>query len=64
MKSSIITEEGFATSNMYINAALEKRRPYLFRIALLYYSAYQASRMSFVELYDHLKKYLDRPLRR
>lgn len=50
---------------MFFNSAIDRRsKPYLFRSAMIYYSAYQASRMSFVELYNDLKKYVDRPLRR
>ena len=65
LKNCIITEEGFATTNMFFNSAIDRRsKPYLFRSAMIYYSAYQASRMSFVELYNDLKKYVDRPLRR
>jgi hypothetical protein len=36
----------------------------LFKAALNYYSAYMASKMSFVDLFNDLEKYIDNPKRR
>jgi len=36
----------------------------LFKAALNYYSAYMASKMSFVDLFNDLEKYIDNPRRR
>ena len=45
--------------------ALDKsKKPYLYKAALNYYSAYMASKMSFVELFEDLAKYIDNPRRR
>lgn len=41
-----------------------KHKPFLFKAALNYYSAYMASKMSFVELFNELEKYIDSPRRR
>jgi len=38
--------------------------PFLFKAALNYYSAAMASKMSFVELFNDLAKYVDSPKRR
>lgn len=38
--------------------------PFLYKSALNYYSAYMASKLSFVELFQDLEKYLDNPRRR
>jgi hypothetical protein len=39
-------------------------KPFLFRAALNYYSAYMASRLSFADLFKDLEKYIDCPKRR
>ena len=39
-------------------------KPFLFRSALNYYSAYKSSQLSFAELYKDLEKYIDSPKRR
>jgi hypothetical protein len=36
----------------------------LYKAALNYYSAYMASKMSFVDLFNDLEKYIDNPRRR
>ena len=36
----------------------------MFKAALNYYSAYMASKMSFVDLFNDLEKYIDNPRRR
>lgn len=38
--------------------------PYMFKGALNYYSAYMASKLSFVDLFNDLEKYIDHPRRR
>ena len=38
--------------------------PFLYKAALNYYSAYMASKLSFVELFNDLEKYVDNPKRR
>lgn len=40
------------------------KKPFLFKAALNYYIAVQASKMTFSELFDDLKKYIDNPHRR
>jgi len=65
LKPCIVTEEGLACINQLVETALDpKRRPFLFRSALNYYSAYKAAQMSFVELYEDLSKFIDNPRRR
>ena len=65
MKNCIVTEEGLAWINALYNTALEKKfKPFLYKYALYYYSSYLASKMSFVELYNALEKYVDNPKRR
>jgi hypothetical protein len=39
-------------------------KPFFYKGALNYYSAYMASKMSFVELFNDLEKYIDNPRRR
>ena len=59
LKKYLVTEEGLATINMlYEQAICAPFKPFLFQAALNYYSSYLASYMSFVELYDALKKYI------
>ena len=36
-----------------------RKHPYLYRSALNYYSAFMASKLSFVELFDDLERYID-----
>ena len=38
------------------------KQPFLYRIALYYYGAYMASKMSFVELFNDIGKYIDDPM--
>jgi len=42
----------------------EHKKPFMYKSALNYYSAYMASKMSFVELFNDLEKYIDNPRRR
>lgn len=53
------SEEGFASTNQMVRCALEGGQPYLYRSALNYYMAYKASKLSFVDLFDDIKKYID-----
>ncbi|XP_064410391.1 putative tyrosine carboxypeptidase MATCAP2 [Latimeria chalumnae] len=51
------TEEGLAS----IHSVLFRRDPFLWRAALLYYTVYQASRMSFNELFQSVGKFVQDP---
>ncbi|CAH2283070.1 Hypothetical predicted protein [Pelobates cultripes] len=51
------TEEGLAS----IHSVLFRKDPYLWRAALLYYTVYQASCMSFSELFQELRKFVKDP---
>lgn len=51
------TEEGLAS----IHSVLFRKDPYLWRAALLYYTVYQASRMSFSELFKDVAKFVNDP---
>ncbi|XP_053324041.1 putative tyrosine carboxypeptidase MATCAP2 [Spea bombifrons] len=51
------TEEGLAS----IHSVLFRKDPYLWRAALLYYTVYQASRMSFSELFRDVGKFVKDP---
>lgn len=42
----------------------EGKMPFLFKTALNYYSAFMASKLSFVDLFNDLEKYVDNPKRR
>ena len=65
IRSWIQTEEGFACVNQYSEYALiPKKKPFLYRAALNYYSAYHAGLKSFAELYKDLEHYIDDPNRR
>jgi hypothetical protein len=44
--------------------AAHKKPPFLYKSALNYYSCYMASKMSFVELFNDLERYIDNPRRR
>jgi hypothetical protein len=44
--------------------AKQGKMAYLFKSALNYYTAFKASTMSFVELFNDLDKYVDDPNRR
>ncbi|XP_053569024.1 putative tyrosine carboxypeptidase MATCAP2 [Bombina bombina] len=51
------TEEGFAS----IHSVLFRKDPLLWRAALLYYTVYQASRMSFSELFKDIGRFVKDP---
>ncbi|OMJ71053.1 hypothetical protein SteCoe_30832 [Stentor coeruleus] len=61
----IETEEGLASLHTMLDSAFSgRRKPYLWRAALHYYSSYYASMCSFVELYQRLDRYMDDPVKR
>lgn len=65
LKNCIQTEEGFASINQLFEMCKDDtKKPFLFKAALNYYSAYMASKMSFVDLFNDLEKYIDNPKRR
>ena len=65
MKPCIATEEGLASINqLYEHALKGDPKPYLYKGALNYYACCKAAEMSFVELFEELKKYVDDPFRR
>ncbi|XP_054847716.1 putative tyrosine carboxypeptidase MATCAP2 [Eublepharis macularius] len=51
------TEEGLAS----IHSVLLRKDPFLWRAALLYYTVYQASRMSFSELFQDIGRFVKDP---
>ncbi|KAI1886132.1 hypothetical protein AGOR_G00210860 [Albula goreensis] len=51
------TEEGLAS----IHSVLFRKDPTLWRAALLYYTVYQASRMSFAQLFQSLRRFVKDP---
>ncbi|XP_060103629.1 putative tyrosine carboxypeptidase MATCAP2 [Heteronotia binoei] len=51
------TEEGLAS----IHSVLFRKDPFLWRAALLYYTVYQASRMSFSELFQDIGRFVKDP---
>ncbi|XP_043920967.1 uncharacterized protein KIAA0895 homolog [Protopterus annectens] len=57
LKSANPTEEGLAS----IHSVLFRKDPLLWRAALLYYTVYQASRMSFSELFQDVGKFVKDP---
>jgi hypothetical protein len=59
LKNFMITEEGLAGINMLYEQAISAPfKPFLFQSALNYVTSFYASYMSFVELYNTLKKYI------
>ena len=60
MKTCIATEEGLACTNQLVETVkLNKCKPFLFRSALNYYAACMAAKLSFVDLFKELEKYID-----
>ncbi|XP_063780908.1 putative tyrosine carboxypeptidase MATCAP2 [Pseudophryne corroboree] len=51
------TEEGLAS----LHTVLTEENPFLWRAALLYYTVYQASQMSFSELFKDLGRFMENP---
>ena len=44
---------------MFLKALDENKKPYLYRSAINYYTAYMASKMGFVELFNDISRYID-----
>nr|XP_048302585.1 uncharacterized protein KIAA0895 homolog isoform X9 [Myodes glareolus] len=57
LKPNNPTEEGLAS----IHSVLFRKDPFLWRAALLYYTVYQASQMSFCELFKDIGKFVKDP---
>ncbi|XP_048195424.1 uncharacterized protein KIAA0895 homolog isoform X2 [Perognathus longimembris pacificus] len=57
LKPNNPTEEGLAS----IHSVLFRKDPFLWRAALLYYTVYQASQMSFCELFEDIGKFVKDP---
>ncbi|KAM8967447.1 putative tyrosine carboxypeptidase MATCAP2 [Pelodytes ibericus] len=57
LKPANPTEEGLAS----IHSVLFRKNPYLWRAALLYYTVYQASHMSFCELFQDVGRFVKDP---
>ncbi|XP_016077726.1 PREDICTED: uncharacterized protein KIAA0895 homolog [Miniopterus natalensis] len=57
LKPNNPTEEGLAS----IHSVLFRKDPFLWRAALLYYTVYQASQMSFCELFREIGKFVKDP---
>ncbi|XP_007647729.1 uncharacterized protein KIAA0895 homolog isoform X2 [Cricetulus griseus] len=57
LKPNNPTEEGLAS----IHSVLFRKDPFLWRAALLYYTVYQASQMSFCELFKDIGKFVQDP---
>ncbi|KAH9507777.1 hypothetical protein Btru_053696 [Bulinus truncatus] len=51
------TEEGLAS----LHSIMFRPKPFLWRIALLYYTTYKASKMSFKDTFSDLAKYVENP---
>jgi hypothetical protein len=65
MKTCIATEEGLACTNQMVQTVKDRQcKPFLYRSALNYYSAYMSKQMSFVDLFKDLEKYVDDPSHR
>lgn len=65
IKNCIVTEEGLACVNQMIEKAqMKNKSKFFYKAALNYYTAYQASTMSFVELYNDLIAYQEDPVKR
>jgi len=61
VRNCIRSEEGFACTNQQVRNALAGGFPVLYRSALNYYMAVQASKMSFLDLFNHIGQYIDCP---
>ncbi|CAI5782043.1 Uncharacterized protein PODLI_1B029038 [Podarcis lilfordi] len=57
LKPANPTEEGLAS----LHSVLFRKQPFLWRAALLYYTVYRASHMSFCELFHDLERYVQDP---
>lgn len=62
LKTCIATEEGLACTNQLVQTVKDGRcKPFLYRSALNYYAACMAAKLSFVDLFKDLEKYIDSP---
>ncbi|XP_029576288.1 uncharacterized protein KIAA0895-like [Salmo trutta] len=57
LKPANPTEEGLAS----LHSVLLRKQPYLWRAALLYYTVYHATRMSFSQLFSHIAQFVQDP---
>ncbi|XP_026175600.1 uncharacterized protein KIAA0895-like [Mastacembelus armatus] len=57
LKPANPTEEGLAS----LHSVLLRKHPYLWRAALLYYTVYHASSMSFSQLFHHITRFVQHP---
>ncbi|KAM4596390.1 microtubule-associated tyrosine carboxypeptidase 1 isoform 1-T3 [Fundulus diaphanus] len=57
LKPANPTEEGLAS----LHSVLLRKQPYLWRAALLYYTVYHASSMSFSQLFSHIARFVQDP---
>lgn len=61
MQKCLATEEGFACVNQMVETIKNDidYKPFLWKSALNYYTAYMAKNMSFVELFQDIEKYTE-----
>ncbi|KAM9861108.1 microtubule-associated tyrosine carboxypeptidase 1 [Aulostomus maculatus] len=57
LKPANPTEEGLAS----LHSVLLRKQPYLWRAALLYYTVYHATSMSFSQLFSHIARFVQNP---
>ncbi|XP_049573760.1 microtubule-associated tyrosine carboxypeptidase [Syngnathus scovelli] len=57
LKPANPTEEGLAS----LHSVLLRKQPYLWRAALLYYTVFHASSMSFSQLFSHVARFVQHP---
>ncbi|KAL3993411.1 sialic acid synthase [Sarotherodon galilaeus] len=57
LKPANPTEEGLAS----LHSVLLRKQPYLWRAALLYYTVYHATSMSFSQLFSHIARFVQDP---
>ncbi|XP_076590896.1 microtubule-associated tyrosine carboxypeptidase 1 [Chaetodon auriga] len=57
LKPANPTEEGLAS----LHSVLLRKQPYLWRAALLYYTVYNATSMSFSQLFSHIARFVQDP---
>ncbi|CAK6979268.1 microtubule-associated tyrosine carboxypeptidase [Scomber scombrus] len=57
LKPANPTEEGLAS----LHSVLLRKQPYLWRAALLYYTVYHATSMSFSQLFSHISRFVQDP---
>lgn len=57
LKPANPTEEGLAS----LHSVLLRKQPFLWRAALLYYTVYHATNMSFSQLFSHIARFVQDP---